>query len=260
MSEQVERARPGLSAWQAESLRLTAFPAEGASPQQLAEWPGWEATLGNPPENSATRERGQLIREDGAFEVNWLSFTRQPARLEWVFQPSFDPSQETMVLPSLGSFVEVFPPFQEAMVRWLAVAPPLDRLAFGAVLSLPVTQREAAYDILGAMLPVHLDPATSRDFMYQINRPRASASHGVENLEINRLSKWGCVRFAIVKMTIAGGAQSLSQSDPDYCCRLELDINTPAEYPGALPSEGHTGLFRELVGMACEIAQEGDVP
>jgi hypothetical protein len=39
-----------------------------------------------------------------------------------------------------------------------------------------------------------------------------------------------------------------------------LDINTPAERQEALPREAYPTLFRELVSMACEIANKGDVP
>ncbi|MCI0464133.1 MAG: hypothetical protein L0Z62_44940 [Gemmataceae bacterium] len=273
MSEQVERSRPELSAWQAVNLRLTAFPAEVASPQELAKWPGWEATFGSPPPNSASKERGQEIREEGAFEGNWLSLTRNPARLDWRLKATLapdptwrlkatlapDPTMEE--LPSVGAFVDALPPFQEAMLRWLAVAPPLNRLAFGAVLALPVTEREAGYQTFSALLPFQLDPVTSRDFMYQINRPRASTTPGVEQLEINRLSKWLVARFTFVKVNFTGAqVRAHRAEDKGYQCRLELDINTPAERQEALPNAVYPGLFRELVGMACEIAKEGDVP
>src|ERR1700680_1536255 len=109
MSDRVDRDRPELSSWQAQSLRLTAFPAEVASPKELAEWPGWEATFGNLPPNSASKERGQEVREEGEFEGSWLSFVRQPSRLDWVLQPKPEPPLFIETLPRVGSFLDRLP-------------------------------------------------------------------------------------------------------------------------------------------------------
>jgi hypothetical protein len=261
MSDQIEQARPGLSAWQIESLRMTAFPATVPSPQQLADWPGWQAAVASPPPNRASKEHGQEIREDGPLAGNWLLFVRQPARLDWIFHPKFWPTPSGELPTSLGSFVDVLPPFEEAMLRWLAVAPPLSRLAFAAILNLPVTDRVAGYHALSALLPFRLDPTTSRDFMYQINRPRPSSTPGVQGMEINRLSKWAGVGQIVGQMVVSlpDGPQSLTHSKRDLC-RLELDINTSAEHQGPLLQTTYGGLFQECVGMAREIATEGDIP
>jgi hypothetical protein len=256
MPNQVEYARPGLSSWLAESLRLTAFPAAVPPPQQLAEWPGWQTALGCPPPNRASREHGQEIREDGPFADSWLSFIRQPARLDWVFHPKAGsiPGEEASL--GIGGFVAALPPFEEAMLRWLAVAPPLRRLAFGAALTLPVPDRVAGYRALSDLLPFRLDPTASRDFLYQINRPRPSSVPGVEGMPINRLSKWAVATLTVV---LVDGSQEMVRSKGN-ACRLELDINTPAEHEGALPQPAYGELFRELVEMAREIAARGDVP
>src|SRR5262245_62595232 len=115
MPDQVERARPPLSAWRAESLRLTAFPASLARPRQMEEWPGWQAAFSSPPPNRASREHGQEIREDGAFAGSWLSFIGQPARLDWVFHPKMEslPSPDSTL--RVGGFVEAIPLLEAPM-------------------------------------------------------------------------------------------------------------------------------------------------
>jgi hypothetical protein len=261
MSEQVELARPELSAWQAESLRLTAFPAGIATPQQLAAWKGWDATLGSPPANSASRERGQQILEDGEFGGGWLSLARQTVRVDWVLQAKAMPDQSTETFPSVGAFIEVLPPFRDAMARWLAGAPPLNRLAFGAVLNLPVDSRETGYRIISPLLPLRLDVANSRDFLYQINRPRLSSTAGVERLEINRLSRWMVSLLARANLRISDAqVQVFGKEAVTSACRVELDINSSGERLEALPGGAYDGLLRELVDMASEIASKGDVP
>jgi hypothetical protein len=57
-----------------------------------------------------------------------------------------------------------------------------------------------------------------------------------------------------------GDTPAFHRGKKDYFCHLELDINTPAERQEALPKEVMAGLFPVLIGMACEIAKEGDVP
>ena len=53
---------------------------------------------------------------------------------------------------------------------------------------------------------------------------------------------------------------SLFPSSDTFSCRLELDINTSADYKNDLPVDKLTDVFLELVDLAKEIALEGDIP
>jgi len=133
------------------------------------------------------------------------------------------------------------------MLRWLAGCPPLQRLAFGAVLTRPVDDLLTGYRQISDYLPfVQLDPESSSDFSYQINRPRNSTV--ISGLRINRFSRWSVARvFA-------------STFDTQIGCRVELDINTAQEFQGELPQEKLPVIIQELVDLGKEIAENGDIP
>jgi hypothetical protein len=146
------------------------------------------------------------------------------------------------------------------MTRWLGHCPPLVRLAFGVVVFEPVGDRVEGYRRLGEHLPgIHLDPDGSYDFFYQINRPRNSTV--VETLKINRLSRWSVSRFVPIRLMIAPPSiQSAPVGAQQEACRIELDINTAAEFAGELPGARLAQLFEELKNLAVEIATRGDIP
>jgi hypothetical protein len=148
----------------------------------------------------------------------------------------------------------VLKPFQELMSRWLTDCPPLQRLAFGAALYLPVKDRREAYDRLESLLHVGLKYSEDEgDFVYQYNRRRVSQS--APQVKINRLSKWTWVPLG--EVSAKDGVLVLP---PESACLLELDINTAPEFPGVLPQDRYVPLFQEMIDLAVEIAARGDVP
>ena len=77
--------------------------------------------------------------------------------------------------------------FAKVMNVWLKDCPPIIRLAYGAVLLEPVSDRRAGYkrSYRGNILrPIQIDDSSS-DFFYQINRPRTLQD---SNESVNRLS------------------------------------------------------------------------
>jgi hypothetical protein len=162
----------------------------------------------------------------------------------------------------MGFFADLNGQFKDVMHRWLLLNPklPITRLAWGAVLVLPVQSRVAGYDTLQAFLPsLTIDSAGSTELLYQINRSRMS--HVIPGLSINRLQKWSVARFQSFGMAIAGGEsiQANLGMGADGC-RLELDINSSPEYPGPLPAEFYGPLLEEFVHLGTEISEQGDVP
>jgi len=148
------------------------------------------------------------------------------------------------------------------MVRWLDIAPPVVRLAYGATLFEPVPDRQTGYRRLSQLVPVQIDPVGSEDFLYQINRPRTSRT-GLPGLTINRLSKWSVAAFQnfVLMFTIPPVQPAQPQAGrPEIACRIELDINTAPSYTNELPHERLGEIFRELIDVGSEIADRGDVP
>ena len=144
------------------------------------------------------------------------------------------------------------------MQQWFnsTTYPTAIRLALGAIMLNEVTSRHVGYELLQKYLHfVKIDTKNSRDFMYQINRPRASRE--IPDLVINRLSKWSVV-------TVAQGEVQLPLSiskviTQSFFGRIELDVNSAAEYQDTYDGPTSQWLFEEFVEMAEEIARKGDV-
>lgn len=238
--------------WKAESLRMTAFPSPGTVLGEPPNW--WETAVGEPPENRVHQPKVGVIQEQGSFSNGVLTLISQPGRIDWLLAW---PNREEIIEPfeeSLGAFVPL-------VLRWLGDAPVLQRIAFGATLRLPVKDRIDGYKRLSSYLHhVDLDPEGSTEFLFQINRPRKSKS-GIENLSINRLSKWSVAFTQEATYTVHDPKATqfqLTGLQKDLYCRLELDINT-APNEDDFAAKDVQQVFNELVDLGREIATNGDI-
>ncbi len=248
--------RPANPGWQAESWRLTAFVETGS---QVAEPNWWTALVGEPPETRVSNPRQGLLQEQGAYEGGTLILGVQPGRIDWHFTAT--PSQQdvpTAPASLLGSPSESMGPFRPLAVRWFELSPPIIRLAVGGVLLQPVDRREAAYRVITSYVPgLNLESPDCSDFLYQINRPRSSTVH--PGFRINRLTKWSAAATMLLQVTLPAPIP-LSQQELYVTARLELDINTAADFTSELSRSELPALFDELVKFGLEITERGDVP
>jgi hypothetical protein len=257
--------RPPVEAWQVESIRLTAFPSEPVEP--LAQrW--WKGLLGEEAEARSEKPREPEAREEGKFASGRLCLTVQPLRIDWRVDVQTEPGELEDPLATLGPLPEVLPAFRELMQRWLQSeeCPALKRLALGAILFQPVEDRVGGYRVLSRYLKaLVIDAEGSSDLSYAINRRRErELAQGVSY--VNRLSRWsvavavqhtahlGIVEGKVSKVT------SIQEEQPRFACRLQLDINTPADFQGQLPPGKTVGILQELIDLGVEIAEKGDIP
>jgi len=243
------------------NARVTAFPVEPVNTATLS-W--WSDLVGHPPESVTSRPKTGQRQEMGELGGHELTLNVEPERIDWVLAPATTAEEGTVdALPVAGPFPDVSRLFLELIVQWMPRCPKITRLAFGALLLLPVEDRRAGYVEIANYLPglvAALDPERSSDFFFQINRPRASTT-GVTGLTINRLTKWSVTlrkRFTVSlsksQVTTAG------YTDERSACRLEFDINTAPNYPDPLPHDTLPVILKELFGLGEEIAANGDVP
>lgn|SRR5574341_764690 len=231
--------------WLVELVRVTAFPSPG-SQVDSSKW--WSSTIGEPAESHLTLPKKGLSREEGPFSAGRLILETQPARIDWVLAKA--PDEDALGEPSA-----IFKQFADLVNRWFEICSPMQRLAFGSLLSFPVGSRREGYERLGSFLKgIELDSEDSSDFLYQINRPRAFDANGIQ-IKVNRLSKWA-VRLQQVR-EISSGADRLITSA--YSCTLELDVNTDSEFSGELTGESLAKALSILIEFALEISQKGDV-
>jgi hypothetical protein len=243
--------------WRAETLRLTTFHA----PALLEKTSGWWARVtGVDPETVVNKPKGGERAEVGVYE-EWplaLQVQQRPeARVDWIASgfPLGDGDLDSPpLMPRLVSFTEV-------VKRWLgSTCPEIKRMAFGAALNLPVADRVEGYRALSNYLNFDLDPESSSDFLYQINRRRNSGV--VAGVAVNRLMKWSVGVRHLKTLTIPLDGQLPQEETPRsaHHCRLELDINTTPEVTAPLPQERAAALVDEMVEWSLEIIRQGDVP
>ena len=243
--------KPPVTAWQVESLRFTTFlspSAENPDPN----W--WEVVVGEPPQSLNAQPKQGIVQAVGSVEGGFtLVLGIQPARVDWMYGR---PDEGDSIAPLEESINR----FAEFLTTWFEICPSAVRLAFGAILLIPVGSKEDGYRLLNRYLPSFtLDAERSSDFSYQINRWRLSQS--IEGLRINRLSRWSTAKRQ--KSTIAigpGGIVPSQLQDAEFSCRLELDINTAPEYEGEFDQGRTATLYQELVTLGIEITDKGDIP
>jgi len=246
-----------LTGWQAESLRLTAFPNPSAT---VAESTWWKDIVGQPSETRISKPLKSFYREEGTYESGTLALDVQPNRIDWVLKPLEKEKESLGKVPLLGPFPDALNSFRQLAQRWLNLetCPPIKRLAFGAILLEPVDSIHVGYRRLSRYLPLlQLDAGGLSDFLYQINRPRDSTP-GVHGLRINRLSKWSVANVRLIPFDPA----SLDNVPihEEVFCRLELDISTAAEFPNELPRKSQYEIFLELTNLGKEVSEKGDIP
>lgn len=243
------------SLWLVEQLRLTAFVTPAFQPPKESYF---ERVVGEAASTKVEdRKKGVLI-EQGPFQGGILGMQLQPFRIDWILGADTDKekNEEEITFEAVGEFDNVVNAFRETLAKWLVQNLPVKRLAFGAILLLPVESRRAGYERLSTILStVKIDPVNSSDFLYQINR--WAKSNEMAGMVINRLAKWAVAQKSLSKLAIPSfRSHSLGQTQ---ACKLELDINTNAEFEGELPQAKLNPLFSELINFAKEIVKKGDM-
>src|SRR5712692_10629704 len=112
MSEELSQQPPDAIEWQAESLRMTAFPSPGSLLGEPPNW--WELVTGEPPENRVSQPKVGAVQEQGAFSTGVLTVLSQPGRIDWLLSW---PERSEVV----RSFEESLGIFVPLISRWFAV-------------------------------------------------------------------------------------------------------------------------------------------
>lgn len=187
-----------LNSWWVESVRATAFlRTKSAKPVKEQ----WKILAGAEPESTSAQPREGAEQAEGAFERGGLIVREQPDRNDLAYVSAVE---DFLRDGSLGSWQTVLDKtFVPQATRWLEeLGAQLSRVAFGAILRLPASDRITAYKRLGRYLvgSVTIDPETSSDFSYRINRWRVSTV--VHGLNVNRLCTWAATRLTRTTMVL----------------------------------------------------------
>jgi hypothetical protein len=242
--------------WQAQLLRLTTFVDSPASKDTVEVW--WEQVVGEEPDNSKAQPKLLQYIFDVQYGLGQLRLQVHPTRIDWLYGANDASEFEAQ----LGTFAAALGTLRDITSRWFALetCPQSLRVAFGAVLNVPVDSKAQAYQVLDSLLPnVTLDPYAS-DFLYQINRPREVRVDDSLIL-VNRLSKWTSLT-AVQQQLVLGGSEilDLAFASQQVSVHLELDINTARNSNASFHPGMQKRVFEELTTMGQEIADKGDTP
>jgi hypothetical protein len=257
---EVNIALPSIDRWEAGQIELVVFPVD------------WQFALGQDWWRQITGTECESIRRQnervdaGMFRGVHLRFSVNPVRTSWSVSPHVQLTMEDGITgpPTIGSFVDAIAWFVPLMNAWIREScPDAIRFGFTATLLQFADSREEIYRLLNAYLSkVEVDPA-SKEFQFRINRPRMSKS-GIPGLEINRLSTWSSVlmtiRMDVRSVTAQPNAGPRHSMHRDFqACMLNLDINSSQDFNAPLPRENREALWSELVELAREVAEKGDI-
>lgn len=248
--------------WKVEQLRLSLFLSEShRSPGDL-----WSSVAGTEPNSENTERNGAFTVYQASGTINELTPTLrvEPNRVDWTIGFGMNPVGGGIpvgvevgdYLPTSRAFVELLRPF--VANNLLTV----NRLAFGAVLSLPVQDREEGYAVVSSLLPFDLD-LNSRDFFYRINRPRPARSY---DIDLNRLNDWLVLEVFSLPLMF-NQLQSIDPAKPNsvvnvstFAARCQIDVNTNPQQTFTATPEQQVALLDEMHELTTELATEGDVP
>lgn len=241
--------------WEVASLRLTIFPAEPIAESDAERW--WTQVFHQKPDRLTAEPREDTSTRVGEFEVlpgvpSALTLRVSPNRTDWLLQPVEKWEDAT---PTLGDWSGPTAWFLETLRGWLAEASPALRLAFGLVLVAPAANLVESTARVASLVAVKVDPATTSDFVFRINRKRPSRV--LSEVTVNRLVAWSSMTVRAMNVHLPTGTST--ETDLGVVTRLDLDINT-APTTAPLKPETLPDLLQELHDYAIELATEGDQP
>ncbi|MCY3831989.1 MAG: hypothetical protein OXG85_03160 [Chloroflexi bacterium] len=241
--------------WQVETLRISVFPEDidSVSPSKL-----WEMHIGEP-EPEVIIQPGSTNRRNAKYRNGEIYLVKTRSQIDWRYVLPLEDTANENDLPAWGNLeleLTGFLEFSQSFLQKPSILP-VNRLAFGAVLMRPAKNLLTTCEHLAGLLP-RFDLEDVAEFNYLINRRRRSSF--VEDLHINRLSRWAAVTLERNTSTLDPVVDGeLNPIKRLFASRVELDINTVPVHGTQLPSELLMNLFQELVDMGKRITQEGDV-
>jgi hypothetical protein len=241
--------------WKTESLRLSLFCSEPISLSDA----DWKAITGEDEAETRRKVAGGRAMA-GPFLDGNLTISAIGSRLDCILnQPNSSPAFEDNHFPSVGAWPGVCDDFVKATADWLgSFTVPVVRLAFAPNLFGECPTRLDAYRNLTSLIKtVSGDPEHLKELVFRINWPVSSAS--VNALILNRITQWSVVELQIQTLTVQPGGAALNASPVAFAIRLEMDHNTDGGRAEPFDQSRLVPIYRELVMLAAENAEKGEL-
>jgi hypothetical protein len=167
----------------------------------------------------------------GVIEPGLLNFSAAYNRIDMILG-----SPPLTELPAEPQFISVGR-WEQARDTILALAHswieknkfPVVRLAFGAVLVCPASDRKNAYETLKGLIPtVKVDADRMHELSYRVNWPTTSEAR--PKLIINRITNWSVIAVAYTNVQVPGSPVGPTSIPQLHGVRLEIDNNTDIKH------------------------------
>jgi hypothetical protein len=239
----------------AETLRVTAFAMPGTTltPRR------WSDVFGAEPDQ-VLRQPAMPSVEGGLREEARWSIHHQPDRIDIVVSPEM-PAAVPSDLLNIGDFEARTGPLLDAAENTFDPKATVQRLAFGAILFMPVETIREGFRAIQTIVPqLQRVPENATDLLFQLNVPIV-IDEPVAQLLVNRLVKWQVAGIQLLGMVTGPGTSfQLTRTGVRPVVRLELDINTSPERAVAFPGDKLGALVRQLGDIAKKLAKSGGFP
>ncbi|WP_315704999.1 MULTISPECIES: hypothetical protein [unclassified Bradyrhizobium] len=160
---------------------------------------------------------------------------------------------------SVGNWPNSLEQFQKLTEPFLERLPfPVVRMALAPALLQRFPDRLSAYKTLVSLVKtINQPPEKLHDLLLRVNWPQSSAV--VDGLRLNRLTSWSVVQIQVQMLVSDGNRPATYMNEPAYALRLELDHNTDPKHIESFDAARLVPIYRELVNLALQNAQEGEV-
>jgi len=241
--------------WTTETLRLSLFCSENVK-LTIANW----TTITGQDEPQTVQNVAPRRSFVGPFHDGTLNISAVGPRVDCVLLPK-SPTEaiEEGYVPTIGSWPSACDAFVKATSEWLArFEQPVHRIAFGGSLIAKCESITDAYRQLLSMLQsVKGDPNRMRELIYRVSWPLQSKA--VDGLLLNRITSWATLQIQLQLMVQTGAKTTMTETAATHVVRLEIDHSTDADRTNPFDRSQLVPIYRELVSLAAENAEKGEV-
>lgn len=245
--------------WQVEVLRIVGFAwPEGDNDVSTL----WADVIGEEPDYRQVREGEVDVR--GIKHANGMLFLGiYPDRVEWLYgsERKFKEDSAYTGFPIIGGLDEELRVITDIGERWLRSSKMirLRRMLFGGTLLKPADSLNAAYQYMQELSPFLDMKALNNpyDFEYQILRELDCET--LDDQIINRQCKWEVVRLRRSGQLLAPRQQQIALEQSGFATQLKLALRTEEKKTVALPQSKLPDLIAELVSLARDVSEKGDL-
>ena len=244
--------------WHAASLRVSLFTRTAP---KLAD-ADWEKLTGQEEAESRNAVVGGGRVFGGSALGGYLTLANPGPRIDCILNPpqAIEALNERRIA-TLGRWSDSLEVFRNATSQWI---PQLDieivRIAFGCTLLWESENREEAYSRLAGLIKSATVTPKMHDFFFRVNwRVESRVADG---LEYNRLVSFSAVKVGQATYTLVGASPPKVDIEPQLTAdfvRLDMDHNTPQEEQKAFDREQAVSIYRELMWLADQNAEVGEV-